>query len=270
MWIPSSTPSPPCRSRRSRARLLAAALATTVAACSEPEPARAEPPPAPPAPPAPPQAVVFDPRNHIENALQASRQLDSLANEARMLANQARELAASPYSHLGETTAALRDIGELARNVRGVASTVTRLESQFQELYPAAVEGLDPANALRQSERRTAAARETAQDLARTAAELERLSQGRDRRLLGALSASERAEGQTAAIQSSTQILAVLAEDLGSMRTILLAQSRLMAEETARTAAERAAGAEARRRFWGREGTTPAAPSFDPYSRARN
>ena len=37
---------------------------------------------------------MFDPRNHIENALQASRQLDSLANEARMLANQARELAA--------------------------------------------------------------------------------------------------------------------------------------------------------------------------------
>ena len=253
--------------RRSRGLLLAG-LAVTLAACSEPEPAQANPPPAPP--PAPPQAVVFAPRNHIENALQASRQLDSLANEARMLANQARELAASPYSHLGETTSTLRDIGELARNVRGVASTVTQLEDQFTDLYPTAVEGLDPANALQQSERRTTAARETAQDLARTAAELERLSQGRDRRLQGALSASERAEGQTAAIQSSTQILAVLAEDLSSMRTIMLAQSRLMAEETARTAAERAAGAEARRQFWGRDSATPAAPNFDPYSRARN
>lgn len=260
----ASTPSPICRSLRSRAGTLALALAIGLAACSEPEPAKANPPPAPP------QAVVFDPRNHIENALQASRQLDSLANEARMLANQARELAASPYSHLGETTSALREIGELAKNVRGVASTVTQLEDQFADLYPTAVEGLDPANALQQSERRTTAARETAQDLARTAAELERLSQGRDRRLQGALSASERAEGQTAAIQSSTQILAVLAEDLSSMRTIMLAQSRLMAEETARTAAERAAGAESRRQFYGRDSATPAAPSFDPYSRARN
>lgn len=261
----SSTPCPTCRSPRNRPVVLAAALAT-LAACSEPQPVRAEPPPATSGP----QAVVFDPRNHIENALQASRQLDSLANEARMLANQARQLAASPYSHLGETSAALRDIGELAREVRGVAATVEGIESQFEDLYPTAVEGLDPRRALQQSRGRTAAARETAQDLARTAAELERLSQGRDRRLQGALSASERAEGQTAAIQSSTQILAVLAEDLGSLRAVMLAQSRLMAEETARTAAERAAGAEARRRFWRSETAAPAAPRFDPYSRARD
>ena len=65
-------------------------------------------------------------------------------------------------------------------------------------------------------------------------------------------------------------MLAVLAEDLASMRTTLLAQSRLMAEATARQAAERDAAAEARRRFWGRTSTAPRAPTFDPLSHARD
>ena len=162
-------------------------------------------------------------------------------------------------------------MGELARSVKGVASDVEGLQRDFEQLYPAAVRGLDPKQALQRSQARNAKARETAQDLARTAAELERLAQARDRRLQGALSASRDASGQTAAIQSSTQVLAVLAEDLTAMRTLLMAQSRLMAEETARRSAERAAGAEARRRFWdGGGAVAPANPDFEPLPHARN
>lgn len=254
MWTRSSTPSPRLRWRPSSAAAFAALLALT--ACGEPKPAQA-------------QEVVFDPKNHVENALQAARQLESLANEARALANQARELAASPYSHLTETSQTLGDIAELARTVRGVAATVEDLQGQFADLYPTAVEGLDPRTARLRQQARTETARATAEDLARAAAELERLAQARRGRLSGALSASQNATGQTAAIQSSTQVLAVLAEDLGSMRTILLAQSRLMAAETARRAAERAQAAEARRQFWGRESASIPNPAFDPYSNAK-
>lgn len=255
MWIPSSTPSRR-RSRRSSGFVVAAMLATLTSACSDPEPAAA-------------QQVVFDPKNHVENALQAARQLESLANEANMLANQARQLAASPYSHLTEASQTLSDMGELARSVKGVASDVGQLQTQFADLYPTAVDGLDPRTALQQHRARTTAARDTAQDLARTAAELERLAQNRDRRVSGALKASQSAQGQTAAIQSTNQLLVVLAEDLGSLRTVLLAQSRLMAEDTARRASERAAGDEARRQFWGRDASAPIPPpDFDPYKPA--
>jgi len=258
MWTPCSTASVERRWRPNRGRAaVSVLLLLTATACSEPQAAQA-------------QMVVHDPKNHVENALQAARQLESLSNEARILANQARQLAASPYSHLGETTQTLKDIGDLARSVRGIASNVTQLERDFEQLYPATAQGLDPREALRQARARNDQARETAQDLARAAAELERLSEGRDVRLQGALAASERATGQTAAIQSSTQVLAVLSEDLGSLRTILLAQARLLAGESARRTAERTAGAEAHRRLWAREASTPAAPDFDPYSRARD
>lgn len=217
--------------------------------------------------PASAQLVVFDPTNHIQTSLQAARQLESLANEARSLANEARSLAASPYSHLTESSQTLRDIGELARTVRGAASTLEGVQRQFADLYPEDL-SLSDLDAL--GGQRSANARRTAEDVARTAAELERLSQVRDQRMRGALAASEAAQGETAAIQSSTQMLSVLAEDLASMRTVLLAQSRLMAEATARQAAERDAAIEARRRFWGRTAATPSAPAFDPLPHARD
>lgn len=217
--------------------------------------------------PAEAQWAVYDAKADFEAMLSAARQIESLANETRALANQARSLAASPYSHLAETSDTLRDIGELARTVRGAASTLDGVRGQFSDLYP---DDLSRSDLATLGARRSTTARRTAEDLAQTAAELERLAQSRNGRLRGALAASEAAEGETAAIQSSTQMLSVLAEDLASMRTVLLAQSRLMAEGAARQAADRESAIEARRRFWERRSSTPAAPAFDPLSHARD
>ena len=219
--------------------------------------------------PASAQLAVYDAQNYLESALHTAHQLESLSNEARMLANQARELAASPYSHLAQTSQTLQDIGELASSVRGIASNLTQLEGQFESLYPTAIQGADPASLLRQSQTREAAARLTAEDLARTAAELDQLSQGRGARVAGALAASQSAQGATAAIQSSAQLLAVVSEDLGSLRALALSQARLMSEEVARREAERAAGEEAHRRLWANESAAPPPPSFDPLPHAQ-
>ncbi|MET3528159.1 P-type conjugative transfer protein TrbJ [Phenylobacterium koreense] len=153
------------------------------------------------------QQLVFDPKNHLENALQAARQLESLANEAHMLTNQARELASSPYSHLTATSQTLSSIGELAGAAKGLASDVAGLQADFEEIYPAIVQGLDPQTALKLRQERNATARNTARDLASAAAELEQMAKARPGRLQGALAASQSAIGQTAAIQSSAQVL---------------------------------------------------------------
>lgn len=220
--------------------------------------------------PATAQVIVFDPRNQIQNALQAARQLDTLQNQARQLINEARMLAASPYSHLAETSQALADIVELAHEVRGLAAEMEALERQFETLYPEDLSALAPEQLLEQGRGRNQQARRTAEDLARAAAELEALSAGRNHRLAGALAASDAAQGQTAAVQSSTQVLGVLAEDLAALRAAVLAQSRLMAETAARQAADRAAALEARRRYWGREAAAPPPPRFSPFAHARD
>jgi P-type conjugative transfer protein TrbJ len=227
------------------------------AGCSEPKPARA-------------QQIVFDPRNYAESALHTAHELESLSNEAEMLANQARALAASPYSHLAQTNQTLADIAELAQTVRGVAANAGQLEAQFQSLYPTAVQGADPRNLLQQAQSRAATAHDTAEDLARTAAQLDALSQERAARVTGALSASQSAQGQTAAIQASAQLLAAMSEDMGSLRAVALAQARLMAEEAASRAADRTANAELHRRLWAHEAATPANPDFNPLPHAQN
>ena len=213
--------------------------------------------------PAAAQHVVFDPRNHLENALQTARQLESLANEAR-------SLAASPYSHLAQNSQALREMADLARSVEGLGAAASDLERQVEALYATRPDEANLADLLREGRGRQENARRTALDLARHAAALERLGQGRDGRLSGALSASQSAAGQTAAVQSSNQILAVLAEDLSALRVVMLAQSRLLAEQAARRSADEAAGDAARRRAWSREVDAPPPPDFNPFPRARD
>jgi P-type conjugative transfer protein TrbJ len=232
------------------------AIAVVLAACSRPQPSQA-------------QLAVFDAKSYVESALHTAHQLESLSNQAKMLANEAHELAASPYSHLVATSQTLRDIAALAQSAKGVAANVSQLEGQFQSLYPTALQGADPRTLLQQAQARTTAAHDTAQDLARTAAQLEQLSAGRADRAEGALAASQGAQGTTSAIQSSAQLLAVVAEDMGTLRSITLAQSRLMAEEAAQRSADRAASLETHRRLWAHTADTPVPPpTFDPFPAA--
>ena len=221
--------------------------------------------------PAVAQQVVYDPRNHIENALQAARQLESLANEATQLANQARMLAASPLRQAGQIASTVQALNDAAREARGIAADASRMERQFQELYSGDLSVQDLATLTRTGQERVRVARRTAEDVARLAAQVQALGDGRAARVHSALAASEGAQGQTAAIQSSNQLMGVLAEDLATLRTVTIAQSRLLAEATAREAADREASAEARRRLWGREpAVRVAAPGFDPLARARD
>jgi P-type conjugative transfer protein TrbJ len=112
-------------------------------------------------------------------------------------------------------------------------------------------------------------ANKTAEDLARTAAELERLSQSRAGRVSGAVAASQAAQGPTAALQAQAQLLGAMSEDMGSLRAVALAQARLMAEEAADRSADRAASAEQHRRLWDHDPGTPANPNFNPYAPSR-
>lgn len=246
MWIPSSTPF--CvRSLPNRPYLAAVSAVTAILLA----PAAASA-----------QQLVFDPRNHLENALQAARQLESLANEAR-------SLAASPYSHLSQSSQALRDMGELARAAKGLAATADEVERQFDTLYSADVTSSSLLDLVANAQARTQTARRTAEDLARSAAVLERQGDERSARVIGALEASQSAPGQTAAIQSTNQLLAVVAEDLAALRAATLAQSRLSAEQAARNVGDQAGGEAARAIRWRGEATAPTPPAFDPFGRAR-
>ncbi|MCA3694785.1 conjugal transfer protein TrbJ [Aquidulcibacter sp.] len=214
-------------------------------------------------------AVVYDPTNHVQNVLQAARALEQIRIQSEQLTAQIRALAKSPYDHskeIGQAMAALDDLGQQAR---GLATTVRGLDRQFSELYPENGAARSAMARLETAARRIELSRQTAEDLAQTAARLEASRPNRAARIRGALAASRDAEGETGAIQSSVQALGVLSEQLEGLQALMAAQSRLAAQEAAERAASKQEAIAARRAQWARKAQKPKAPAFNPLPNAR-
>ncbi|MCZ8195837.1 MAG: conjugal transfer protein TrbJ [Hyphomonadaceae bacterium] len=215
-------------------------------------------------------AIVYDPTNHIQNVLTAARALEQIRVQTEQLTAQIRSLAKSPYDHSAEISEAMRALNALNTQARGLASTVRGLDRQFEDLYPTNQAARTAMERLEAASRRIEISRQTAQDLARTAASLEEGRGARSQRMAGAISASRTAEGETGAIQSSVQALGVLSEQLEGLQALMAAQSRLAAQEAATRAAERQQAIDGHRRNWTRPAAKPAPPKFNPLPNARN
>jgi type IV secretion system protein TrbJ len=214
--------------------------------------------------------VVYDPTNHIQNVLTAARALEQIRIQTDQLTAQIRSLAQSPYDHAAQIGEAMQALDELNAQARGLASTVRGLDRQFEDLYPGNMNARTAMQRLEAASRRIEMSRQTAQDLARTAASVEASRTARTSRMAGAIAASRAAEGETGAIQSSVQALGVLSEQLENLQTLMAAQSRLAAQEAAERAAQREEAIAARRRNWSRTASPPPPPRFDPLPNARN
>jgi type IV secretion system protein TrbJ len=215
-------------------------------------------------------AIVYDPTNHIQNVLTAARALEQIRVQTEQLTAQIRSLAQSPYDHAAQIGDAMRALNELNSQARGLASTVRGLDRQFEDLYPSNLTARTAMQRLEAASRRIEMSRQTAQDLARTAASVESSRSARTNRMAGALAASRTAEGETGAIQSSVQALGVLSEQLEGLQTIMAVQSRLAAQEAATRAADRQQALDAHRRNWARPASKPAPPKFNPLPYAKN
>ena len=215
-------------------------------------------------------AIVYDPTNHIQNVLTAARALEQIRVQTEQLTAQIRSLAQSPYDHAAQIGEAMQALNELNSQARGLASTVRGLDRQFEDLYPSNQTAHTAIQRLEAASRRIEMSRQTAQDLAVTAASIDSSRAGRTSRMAGAIAASRASEGETGAIQSSVQALGVLSEQLEGLQTLMAAQSRLAAQEAAARAAERQQAVDAHRRNWARPAAKPAPPKFNPFPNARN
>jgi P-type conjugative transfer protein TrbJ len=238
----SKTPSENLRSRPSRriTRLLQnSALALVIAAA-----------PLSGAPPASAQIVVYDPANvaqAIEQVRQAIQQVTLLTQQ---LEAQARMLAQSPFDQTADIRAAIDDLNGLAADVRGIASEASRLRQQFEAIYPEDLSARALTDMVRDAETRIATTRNSVEDTLRLSAEVEaRRGAGADR-MRDALAASRSAQGQTGAMQATTQAIGALSEQLSTLEALLAAQARMAGAEAAARASREAQSRETRTRLW--------------------
>jgi P-type conjugative transfer protein TrbJ len=188
--------------------------------------------------------TVFDPSTYAQSVLTAARalsqinnQIQSLQNEATMLANQARNLTSVSFPELQQITADLQQIDRLMGQVQSIGFTIGNLDTEFARLFPgSAGQGttLDQRVASAQSRLTSAMAayRQTMGVQAQVVADVQK-----DAATLSSLSArSQSAQGALQVAQTTNQLLALAAKQQFQIQQLEAAQFRAQALDQAQRA----------------------------------
>jgi P-type conjugative transfer protein TrbJ len=234
------------RSRRSI--LFSAALAASLLLAAQPPVAQA-------------QVAVIDLKAILQAEQQVSQGLtqiqrleSQLSNQAAMLQHLQTDITGPIAQITGQATAILQQAQGIGYNAQSVAQ-------QYASLYPTTMPGASLAStqaSLATWRQNNALA---LQDALRMQNQIAQGQPTTSAQVASAVSASQGAAGQTAAIQASNQLLATVSAQLTQLQNLLITQARAEQTLAAQAAASQAAGAADSQRFWA---TTP------PASRVQN
>jgi P-type conjugative transfer protein TrbJ len=210
--------------------------------------------------PSPAQAIpVFDASNYAQNVLTAARtlqqinqQIESLQNEAQMLANQARNLETINFPELDMLRQKLQDIDRLMGEAQGIDFQIDTLDQRFRQLFPDAFdEALDSntriANARARLDAAMAGFRQAMGVQSQIVANVQEDAQALD----AIVARSQGAQGSLQVSQATNQLLALTAKQQFQLQQLMAAQFRSEAVESARRVQESAEARAATRRFLG-------------------
>ncbi|WP_442864603.1 P-type conjugative transfer protein TrbJ [Agrobacterium sp. LMR679] len=189
--------------------------------------------------------IVYDPTNYSQNLLSAARALEqinnqvtSLANEAQMLINQARNLTSLPTSLLSQIEGNFSEMKSLLNEADQLAYNVQNIETQFNATYRDFASGDRTASQLVSSaqQRWQQSVSAFEHSLKAGAVTVENI-EGTQEQTSELVSASQSAVGLLQATQAGNQLLAVQAKQISDLTAMLAAQGRATALEQARQAA---------------------------------
>ena len=205
------------------------------------------------------QRVVIDPTNLVQNTLTAIRtleqinsQIQQLQIEARMLTNQARNLASLPFNVVSRLRSNLATTQRLIARAKGMAYDVARMDQDFQRLYPeqyaATVSGDQMYRDTQERWKNTLNGLQTTMQMQAQASQNLSDDEGVLADLVGK---SQSAEGALQAMQAMNQLLALQAKQSIQTQRLQITQDRAASLELARQAAAVERGREVTRRFLG-------------------
>lgn len=202
---------------------------------------------------------VFDSANYSQNLLTAARtlqqinqQIQSLQNEAQLLANQQKNLSKIDFPQMAALQQRLQAIDRLMGQAQGIDFRVDRLDEQFRQAFPASFEHLARrdsriATAKQRLESEMAAFRQ-AMGVQSGIAENVR---GDAEALKAIVDRSQGAEGGLQAAQATNQLLALAAKQQFQIQQLMATQYRQQTLERAKRAQIEREARESTRRFLG-------------------
>lgn len=200
--------------------------------------------------------IVYDPSNYAQNVLTAARtleqinhQITSLANEAQMLINQAKQLTSLPTSMLSQIEGNFSEMKRLMGEAEKLAYSVQGIEQQFSSTFKdfaADKTGQQLVEGARQRWQQSLSAYEHSLKAGATAVTNIDSTRSQTSSLVGA---SQSAVGILQATQAGNQLLAVQAGQMADLTAMLAAQGRAEVLEKSRAAAAQEQAREQFKRF---------------------
>jgi P-type conjugative transfer protein TrbJ len=196
------------------------------------------------------QAVVYDPSNYAQNALQAARalqqinnQIISLQNQTQMLLNQGRNLTSLPYSSLRAIDQSLVRTQQLMSQAQRIAYNTNQIDQAFQKTYPPSYAGSTSSQQLiGDAQTRWQNSLGAHQDAMRVQAGVVQGFDTTRTETTALVSSSQAATGILQASQSGNQLVALQTRQLVDLTALLAAQSRAQSLESARLIANQEQG----------------------------
>ncbi|HVB16652.1 MAG TPA: P-type conjugative transfer protein TrbJ [Stellaceae bacterium] len=199
------------------------------------------------------QWAVFDAAVYAQNVIEAARllqqinnQIQALQNQALMLENMARNLASLNVSQLGAMVADLNRIGSLMNQAQGIAFNVSATQAAFNQYYPQQhAPSVDTVQLVADARQRWQQAMDAFGETLTVQAQVTQNVQA-DTGTLGTLvDASQAATGNLQVAQAANQLRALAIKQQLQSESLIAAQDRAVALESARNAeAEEEAQAE--------------------------
>jgi P-type conjugative transfer protein TrbJ len=208
--------------------------------------------------------IVFDPKNYVENVLSAARALEqinnqvtSLANEAQMLINQAKNLASLPTSVLDQIEGNFAEMKGLLGEAEQLAYSVDQIEEQFSATFEDFATDKTSAELIEGAQQRWQESLSAFEHSLKAGAVAVGNIEGTEAQTSTLVAASKSAVGILQATHAGNELLAVQARQFSDLTAMLAAQGRADALEEARQAAAQEQAREQFGRFMAGRGYSP-------------
>ncbi|MBV9527522.1 P-type conjugative transfer protein TrbJ, partial [Sphingomonas sp.] len=181
---------------------------------------------------------------------QINNQITQIQNQAQSLINQARNLADLPTNMLSSIQQDIDRTRALITQAQQIAYKVENIDQVFSQRYPSgSLASTSSGTLVANAQTRWTDALAAYQDSLRTGATVTGNLDGTRSQASTLVTASQGATGALQASQAGNQLIALETKQLGDLTTMLAAQARANAIESARAAADEAQGREQARRF---------------------
>jgi P-type conjugative transfer protein TrbJ len=189
------------------------------------------------------QITVIDPGAIAQAIKQVSQQLAQIQLLQAQLSNQTAMLQKLGTDVTGPLAAITSQATQLLQQAQGIGYNSQNLIRQYEQIYPATMQGMSFAQNGQALATWQANSRRTLQEAMATQNQVVQAQPATATAVKGAVAASQNAAGETAAVQATNQLLAALSTQITQLQTILITQGRAAQTAEAQAQAAQAAGA---------------------------